>query len=270
MRLDAATLAALPALRLVAVAATGTDNVDMAACRERGIAVVNIRDYSVVSVPEHVMTLVLALRRNLLAYRADIEGGAWPRSSRFCLFDHPVSDLAGSRLGIIGYGALGRRVAQLGRAFGMRIAVCTRSAIDEPDTEQLPLDELLASADVVSLHLPLTAATRHLIGAQQLARMKPGALLINTARGGLVDEQALAAALLAGRIGAGFDVLAQEPPPADHPLLALRVPHFILTPHMAWASDVAIRTMIRQVRDNIDAFLRDDPRNVVAGYRATR
>lgn len=262
--LRAAAVARLPDLKMVAVAATGTDNVDLAACRARGIVVSNIRNYSLVSVPEHCFALLLALRRQLRAYVADVEAGRWERSSRFCLLDHPIGDLAGSRLGIVGYGALGRKVAQLGRAFGMEIATTSRSPVDDADVRQLPLDELLASADVVSLHLPLTEATRHLIGARELGLMKRTALLINTARGGLVDEAALAEALLSNRIGgAGFDVLSKEPPLPDNPLLQLRLPNFILTPHVAWASGGAMQTLADMLVDNIEAWAAGRPQNVV-------
>lgn len=263
--LRAASLERLPDLKMVAIAATGTDNVDLDACRARGIVVSNIRDYSLVSVPEHCFALLLALRRNLRAYMADVEAGRWEQSSRFCLLDHPIGDLAGSRLGIVGYGALGHKVAQLGRAFGMEIAATSRSPILEEGVVQLPLDELLATSDVVSLHLPLTDQTRHLVGARELALMKKTALLINTARGGLVDEAALAAALNANAIGgAGFDVLSKEPPLPGNPLLALRLPNFILTPHVAWASAGAMQTLADMLVDNIEAWAGGAPRNVVA------
>jgi len=261
--LRAAALEQLPDLKLIAIAATGSDNVDLAACRARGIAVANIRNYSVVSVPEHCFTLMLALRRNLRAYAADVEAGQWQTSSRFCLLGHPIGDLAGSRLGIVGYGALGRKVAALGRAFGMDIIATSRSPIGDADVSQVALDTLLESADVVSLHLPLSESTRHLIGARELALMKPGALLINTARGGLVDEAALAEALRSGRIGAGFDVLSQEPPSAGNPLLDLRLPNFILTPHIAWASLGAMQTLADMLVDNIEAWAAGTPRNLL-------
>jgi glycerate dehydrogenase len=263
--LRAAAIARLPDLKMVAIAATGTDNVDLEACRARGIAVSNIRDYSLVSVPEHCFALLLALRRNLRAYMADVEAGRWERSSRFCLLDHPIGDLAGSRLGIVGYGALGKKVAQLGRAFGMEVVASSRSPVKEAGVAQLPLEALLATSDVVSLHLPLSAETRHLIGARELGLMKPQALLINTARGGLVDEAALAAALLDGRIGgAGFDVLGKEPPEPDNPLLRLRLPNFILTPHVAWASGGAMQTLADMLVDNIEAWAAGRPQNLVA------
>ena len=225
---------------------------------------VNIRDYSVVSVPEHCFALMLAVRRNLMAYAADVAAGRWERSSRFCLLDHPIADLAGSRLGIVGYGALGRRVAQIGRAFGMEIAVSTRSPVPDPDVLQLPLAELLATSDAVTLHLPLTDQTRHMIGAAELATMKKSAILINTARGGLVDEAALAAALQNGVIaGAGFDVLSKEPPAPDNPLLTLKLPNFVLTPHVAWASAGAMQTLADMLVDNIEAWQAGAPKNLV-------
>lgn len=262
--LRAQALDSLPELRMVAIAATGSDNVDLAACRERGIVVSNIRDYSHVSVPEHCFTLILALRRNLRAYVADVEAGRWEHSSRFCLLDHPIGDLAGSRLGIVGFGALGRRVAELGQAFGMDVCTASRSQVAAAGVTQLGLDELLASSDVVSLHLPLTGQTRHLIGARELALMKPTALLVNTARGGLVDEAALAEALMRGTIGgAGFDVLSKEPPAQDNPLLGLRLPNFILTPHVAWASAGAMQTLADMLVENIEAWEAGRPLNLV-------
>jgi glycerate dehydrogenase len=262
--LRAPEIAQLPNLKMIAVAATGTDNVDLAACRERGIVVSNIRDYSLVSVPEHCFALILTVRRNLRAYVADVEAGHWERSTRFCLLDHPIGDLAGSRLGIVGYGALGRRVAQIGRAFGMEIAVTSRSPVSDTDVLALPLDELLATSDVVSLHLPLAGQTRHMIGARELACMKKSSILINTARGGLVDEQALAEALTNGVIaGAGFDVLSKEPPVPENPLLRLRLPNFVLTPHVAWASGGAMQTLADMLVDNIEAFVAGNPKNVV-------
>jgi len=261
--LRADTIARLPELKLVAIAATGTDNVDLAACRERGIVVSNIRDYSLVSVPEHCFTLMLALRRNLRAYALDVEAGKWETSSRFCLLDHPIGDLAGSRLGNVGYGALGKKVAAIGRAFGMQVVATSRSPIDEAGMTQLALDELLATSDIVSLHLPLTEQTRNLIGARELGLMKPGALLINTARGGLVDETALADVLMEGRIGAGFDVLSKEPPSSANPLLRLRLPNFLLTPHVAWASFGAMQTLADMLIDNIEAWQAGAPSNTV-------
>ena len=262
--LRAADIAQLPHLKMVAIAATGTDNVDLASCRERGILASNIRNYSLVSVPEHVFTLMLALRRNLHAYTADVDAGLWEQSSRFCLLDYPIGDLAGSRLGIVGYGALGRKVATIARAFGMQVSVTSRSPVQEEGVSAVPLDELLRTSDVVSLHAPLTDATRNMIGAAELKSMKRSALLINTARGGLVDEAALAQALRDGVIGgAGFDVLSKEPPLPSNPLLQLHLPNFILTPHVAWASAGAMQTLADMLIDNVEAFARGEPLNLV-------
>lgn len=263
LRADA--LDQLPDLKMIAVSATGTDIIDLAACRARGITVSNIRNYAVNTLPEHTFALMLALRRQLVAYRADIEAGLWQKAEQFCLFGHPIADLAGSRLGLAGYGALGKSVAAIARAFGMEVVVFNRSPVEDEGVVQVSWDELLETSDVLSLHLPLNDQTRNMIGASELVRMKRSALLINTARGGLVDEQALADALRAGVIGgAGFDVLTQEPPPADNPLLNLRLPNFILTPHSAWASTQAMQVLADQLIDNVEAWVAGAPRNVVA------
>ncbi|UGQ48246.1 D-2-hydroxyacid dehydrogenase [Massilia endophytica] len=262
--LGAEALAKLPQLEMIAVAATGTNNVDLAAAREHGIVVSNIRNYAHAALPEHTFALILALRRNLLAYRADIEAGKWQRSPRFCLFDHPIRDLHGSRLGLLGYGTLGKGVAHLGKAFGMEVVVHTRTPTDDPDVRNVSFDELLETSDVLSLHAPLTEQTRNIIGAEELKRMKASAILINTARGGLVDEKALAEALTGNVIaGAGFDVLTQEPPPEDNVLLNLRLPNFLLTPHSAWASAQAMQLLADQLIDNIEAFAAGTPQNIV-------
>ena len=262
--LRAADLAQLPELKMIAVAATGTDIIDLQACRERGIVVSNIRNYAVHTLPEHTFALILALRRQLVAYREDIEAGLWQKSERFCLFGHPISDLAGSRLGLAGYGALGKSVAQIARAFGMEVVVFNRSPVTDEGIKQVSWDELLETSDVLSLHLPLNDKTRNIICAKELIRMKSSALLINTARGGLVDEVALADALRTGVIaGAGFDVLVKEPPPEDNVLLNLRLPNFILTPHSAWASSQAMQVLSDQLIDNIEAWHAGAPNNVL-------
>ena len=263
--LRAEALDQLPDLKMIAVSATGTDIIDLAACRARGIVVSNIRNYAINTLPEHTFALMLALRRQLVAYRADIEAGLWQKAEQFCLFGHPIQDLAGSRLGLAGYGALGKSVAAIARAFGMEVVVFNRSPINEDGIRQVEWDELLETSDVLSLHLPLNDKSRNMIGASELVRMKRSALLINTARGGLVDEAALADALRAGVIaGAGFDVLTQEPPPADNPLLNLRLPNFILTPHSAWASTQAMQVLADQLIDNLEAWVAGAQRNVVA------
>jgi glycerate dehydrogenase len=262
--LPAATLSRLPDLAMIAVAATGTDNVDIAYCRERGIVVSNIRNYAVHTVPEHAFTLVLALRRNLQAYRDDVARGLWQQSEQFCLSGHPIGDLYGSIMGIVGEGALGQGVAQIARGFGMRVLFADHAPPKAPGVDYTPFETVLAESDVISLHVPLTPQTRNLIGARELALMKRSALLINTARGGLVDEAALVEALQQGVIaGAGFDVLSVEPPRSGNPLLDLQLPNFILTPHIAWASKGAMQLLADQLIDNVEAFVAGSPRNVV-------
>jgi glycerate dehydrogenase len=193
-----------------------------------------------------------------------VEAGKWQKSDKFCLFDYPITDLAGSRLGLLGYGALGQAVAKLGRAFGMEIIVHKRTPVDEEGVKNVSWDELLETSDVLSLHAPLNDKTRNIIGAAELARMKHSALLINTARGGLVDEAALAIALTTGVIaGAGFDVLTKEPPPEDNVLLNLHLPNFLLTPHVAWASTQAMQILADQLVDNMEAFVKGKPVNLV-------
>ncbi|MBV8147025.1 MAG: D-2-hydroxyacid dehydrogenase [Gammaproteobacteria bacterium] len=263
--LRAEVLRELPELRLIAVAATGYDVIDTAWCRAHGVAVANIRDYAVHTVPEHAFALILALRRNLIAYRADVERGVWNRSEQFCFFDHPILDLHGAQLGIIGEGVLGRAMAAIGTAFGMQPVFLDHPQRVGEDLEYQPLPRLLAGSDVVTLHCPLLPGTRNLIGEAQLRAMKRTAILINTARGGLVDEAALARALQEGWIGgAGFDVLTVEPPRAGNPLLELRLPNLIITPHIAWASQGAMQFLADQLIDNIDAWAAGTPQNLVA------
>ena len=254
----------LPDLELIAVAATGYDVVDVGYCREHGVAVTNIRNYALHTVPEHAFALMLALRRNLIAYRADVERGVWNRSEQFCFFDHPIRDLHGSQLGIIGEGALGRAVAAIGAAFGMQAVFLDHPQRVGEDLEYHELERLLAESDVLTLHCPLLPSTRNLIGEPELRAMKRTAILINTARGGLVDERALARALQEGWIaGAGIDVLTNEPPREGNPLLELHLPNLIVTPHIAWASLGAMQFLADQLIDNIDAWSRGTPQNLV-------
>ncbi|MEF8753929.1 MAG: D-2-hydroxyacid dehydrogenase [Accumulibacter sp.] len=268
LQLDAGLIAALPALRMIAVAATGTNNVDLDACRAHGIVVSNIRGYAVHTVPEHVFALLLALSRNLIAYRQSVAAGRWQQAEQFCFFDHPIRDLHGMTLAIIGSGSLGCGVARLAEAFGMHVLRSERKDAATLRPGYTPFPQVLREADVISLHCPLTSATRHLIGADELQAMKRSALLINTARGGLVDEAALLAALREGRIaGAGFDVLSVEPPAAGNPLLTpelLALPNFLLTPHVAWASQPAMQALADQLTANLEAFARGEPQNRVA------
>ena len=260
-------LAALPQLKMIACAATGTDNVDLDWCRSHGIVVSNIRGYAANTVPEHAIALAMALRRNLLAYRRDVQAGKWQRSSNFCFFDHPIRDLHGATLGLVGRGSLGEGVARLAEAFGMRVLWAEHKGVDAAKVSpgRTAFEDVLRQSDVVSLHCPLNAETRGLIGEAELRLMKPDAVLINTARGGIVDEAALARALKEGWIGgAGFDVLSQEPPREGNPLLELDLPNVILTPHVAWASAGAMQALLDQLTGNLEAFARGEPRNRVA------
>ena len=262
--LRADTLSRLPKLKMIAVAATGYDVIDTAYCKEQGIAVANIRNYAVHTVPEHTFAMILALRRNLLAYRHDVEQGVWNTSDQFCFFTHDIGDLHGSTLGIIGEGAIGQGTAAIGRAFGMRVLFADHLPPKMPGVDFTPHDEVLAQSDVISLHCPLIPTTRNLIDLAAFRKMKRNALLINTARGGLVDEAALIVALEEGLIaGAGFDVLTVEPPRNGHPLLDVRRHNFILTPHVAWASDNAMQFLADQLIDNIDRWAEGSPQNLV-------
>ncbi|MFU2486178.1 D-2-hydroxyacid dehydrogenase [Thauera sp. WH-1] len=265
--LTAAALEQLPDLRLIAVAATGTDCIDKAYCQQRGIAVSNIRGYALNTVPEHTFALMLALRRNIVAYRDDVLAGEWQRSGQFCFFNHAIHDLGGARLGIIGEGVLGQRVAEIARAFGMVPLFAAHKGSSGLGPLYTPWDEVLATSDIITLHSPLTAQTRGMIALPEFRAMARRPLIINTARGGLVDEEALVQALDEGLIaGAGFDVAAGEPPAADSPMMRIAGrPNVILTPHVAWASDEAQQALADQLIDNIDNFVGGRPRNLVEG-----
>ncbi len=259
--LTAGSIEACPGLQLICVAATGTNNVDLAAASAAGIVVSNARDYATASVVEHVFSLLLTLNRRLDIYRNRVRDGDWTHSPHFCLFDETIEELAGKRLGIIGYGVLGRAVTEVARAFSMQVDVAQRLH-DTPLPDRLPLRQLLETSDVISLHCPLTEQTRGLIGETQLRQMKNSAFLINTARGGIVDEQALLRALQLGWIaGAGIDVLAEEPPAASSVLLRYRSPQLIVTPHIAWASRAARQRLLGEITANILAFANGSPRN---------
>lgn len=258
------TLSQLSKLKLIAVAATGTDNVDLAFCRTHHIAVCNTRGYAVSSLPEHALMLMLALRRNLIAYRSDVKAGRWQEAKKFCLLDHPIGDLRGTVLGIVGFGTLGQAMAELGRAIGMEVIVADRKRATAIRPGRTSFADVLRFSDVLSLHCPLTAETRNLIGAEELRLMKQDALLINTARGGLIDDHALLDALRSGRLaGAGIDVLRVEPPREGNPLLEADLPNLIVTPHNAWASKQAMQTLADQLVDNLEAFVRGEPQNLV-------
>jgi glycerate dehydrogenase len=248
-------LAQLPELKFISVAATGYDVIDMDACRDFGITVSNVRGYAVHSVPEHVMALILALKRQLPRYRADVLGGEWARSKQFCFFVDPIEDLAGKTLGIIGGGSIGGSVGHLAQAFGMRVIYAARKGASATTT-RVNFDEFLAQSDVITLHCPLTPETKGLIGRPEFAKMAKRPVIINTARGGLVNEEDAAFALAEGLIsGLGFDVTTPEPPPPGNALMAIaHLPNVILTPHTAWASTEAMTTLWAQVVESIDAF----------------
>jgi glycerate dehydrogenase len=255
----------LPDLKMIAIAATGYDVIDIPACRDHGVIVANVRAYAVNTVPEHTFALILALRRGIVGYRQDVIDGEWQRAGQFCFFTHPVRDLAGSTLGIIGEGAIGQSVARLGQAFGMRTLFAAHKGVSGLGPLYTPFDEVLETSDIITLHSPLMPSTRDMIGMAEFRKMKKRPLLINTARGGLVVEKDLVQALDEGLIaGAGFDCIATEPLPPDHcfqPIL--KRPNFIVTPHIGWASQEAMQTMWDQLIGHIENFHAGRPTNVV-------
>jgi glycerate dehydrogenase len=261
--IDRAAIAAAPKLKLVALTATGVDNVDLVAARERGVAVCNLRDYCTPSVVQHVFAMLLTLTHRLHDYSALVRAGGWQQAGQFSTFPYPIRELQGRVFGIVGCGTLGRAVARVAAAFGMQVEIANRPG-GSPLAGRADLDALLPRLDVLSLHCPLTDATRGLMSAARLARMKPDAVLINTARGALVDAPALAAALKAGQLGgAGIDVLEREPPPSGHPLLDPEIPNLVLTPHIAWAAREARQRCLDELALNVAAFLANRQRNRV-------
>ena len=250
-------------LKLICAAATGVNNIDLVAAKKRGIIVSNVRAYATPAVVQHVFSLLLALTTKLERYQQDVINGNWSRSEFFCLLDYPIRELQGLTFGIVGYGELGRKVATLAECFGMKVLVAKRNKDDDREG-RLDLNDLLPQVDVLSLHCPLTDDTYGLIGKQEIALMKQSAVLINTARGGLVDEKALLEALRENRLGgAGLDVLEQEPPPADYFLLQNKAENLIITPHTAWASRESRQRLINEIAKNIEAFQHGQPRNTV-------
>jgi glycerate dehydrogenase len=263
--LNAAALAAAPRLRLVCVAATGTNNVDLKTATGLGITVCNCQGYSTPSVVQHTFALMLALTLRLCDYHQAVAENRWQTAKQFCLLDFPIRELAGKTLGIVGYGELGRSVARIAEAFGMRVLIAQRPDTLEPEEGRIPLPAMLPQVDILTLHCPLTPETRGLIGAWELALMRRDAVLINTARGGIVDEIALAEALRHNALGgAGVDVLDQEPPVHGNPLLAGDVPNLIVTPHCAWGSRESRQRLVGQLVENIRGFLAGRPLRVVA------
>ncbi|WP_025129422.1 2-hydroxyacid dehydrogenase [Pseudomonas sp. PH1b] len=262
--LNAETLAACPDLRLILVAATGTNNIDLAAARSQGIIVSNCQGYGTPSVAQHTLMLLLNLATRVADYQQAVAAGRWQQAQQFCLLDFPIIELAGKTLGLLGNGELGSAVSRLAEAFGMRVLlgqIPGRPA--RPD--RVPLEELLPQVDALTLHCPLNEHTRNFIAARELALLKPGALVVNTARGGLIDEQALADALRSGHLGgAATDVLTVEPPSAGNPLLASDIPRLIVTPHNAWGSREARQRIVGQLTENARGFFSGAPLRVVS------
>lgn len=264
--IDAEALAAAPKLKLIAVAATGYDRIDLAACRARGVTVSNIQGYAGNTVPEHTFALLLALQRSIVPYRQSVIDGRWEDANQFCYFDYPIADLSGKVMGIIGDGALGKAVGKIAEAFGMRVLFSSYKGVEGMGPLYTPFEDVMRRSDIITLHCPLMPSTRNLISDDEFDMMERCPLLLNTARGGLVDEEALERALENGRIsGAGFDVVTTEPPGADHVMRRIaKRSNVILTPHVAWASQEAIQTLADQLIDNIEAFMNAAPQNVVS------
>jgi glycerate dehydrogenase len=260
-------LVKLPKLKMIAVAATGYDVIDVNACRERSIVVSNVRGYAVNTVAEHAFALILALRRGIVGFRNDVIDGAWQKAGQFCFFSHTIHELAGSTLGIMGEGIIGQSVARLGQAFGMKTLFAAHKGVQGLGPLYTPFDEVLETSDVITLHCPLTPSTRNMLSMPEFRKMKKRPLLINTARGGLVVETDVVQALDEGLIsGIGFDCLTAEPPQNNHPFHAiLKRPNVIVTPHVSWASDEAMQILWDQVIDHIENFHAGRPSNVVTG-----
>lgn len=252
-------MAAAPGLKLILVAATGTNNIDLDAARERRVMVCNARDYATEAVTQHTMALILSLLTGQVFYRDRVRRGEWSEARHFSLFDRPIRQAAGLNLGIVGHGVLGRSVAETARCLGMNVLVAERRG-RRPRGDRHVFEDVIAHADVISIHCPLTEETRGMFDRSVIERMKRSAFLINTARGGIVDEPDLADCLREGVIaGAGIDVLSEEPPPPSHPLLADDVPNLIVTPHNAWATRAARQALVDQLARMIHAFERDQP-----------
>ncbi|MFZ7202977.1 2-hydroxyacid dehydrogenase [Avibacterium endocarditidis] len=255
---DRETMKQLPNLKLIAITATGTNNVDLEAAKELGIAVKNVTGYSSVTVPEHVLGLIFALKHSLMNWYKDQLSAKWADSKQFCYFDYPITDVKGSTLGVVGKGNLGKEIGRLAEALGMKVIYAERKGATTVREGYLPFEQVLQEADIVTLHCPLTPETTNLINAETLKLMKPTAYLINTGRGPLVDEKALAEALENGTIAAAaLDVLVKEPPEKDNPLIqaATRLPNLIITPHVAWASDGAVEILVKKVTQNMEEFV---------------
>lgn len=267
VRFPKEVITALPDLKMIAIAATGFDHIDLDCAAERGITVANVRGYAANSVPEHALMMILALSRSLLGYTDEVDNGRWPQSNQFCFFSHPIEDLHQKTLGLIGRGILGQGLARLASGFGMSIMYAGRRNEKNPHMPYVPFEEFLRSCDIISIHCPLNDETRNLITAKEFAKMSRKPILINTARGGIVNEADAVKAIESGQIrGLGFDTLSKEPPSPDNPLLKIsHLPNVIITPHVAWASTDAVQTLWDQLIDNIEHFKKGDPQNVVQG-----
>lgn len=255
---DRETLKQLPKLKLIAITATGTNNVDLVAAEEMGITVRNVTGYSSTTVPEHVIGLIFSLKHSLAGWLRDQSEAKWPKSKQFCYFDYPITDVRGSTLGVFGKGCLGTEVGRLANAVGMKVLYAEHKDATVCREGYTPFYEVLKQADIVTLHCPLTETTKNLINAETLSKMKKGAFLINTGRGPLIDELALVDALKTGHLGgAALDVMVKEPPEKDNPLIlaAKTMPNLIITPHIAWASDSAVTTLVGKVMQNIEEFV---------------
>jgi glycerate dehydrogenase len=264
IRLNAELLENAPRLKFIALTATGTDNIDTDFAQSHGIGVANIRDYCTQSVAEHVFGVMLTLTHNLNRYHNSVRAGEWQASNDFCMLNFPVRELSALTLGVVGYGVLGQGVARFAREFGMRVLISARPGSDSVPEDRVRFENLLGEADVVTLHCPLTDATRHLFGVDQFRAMKNDAILINTARGGLIDSQALVDALANREIAsAAVDVLPNEPPVDGDPLLDYEGGNLIVTPHIAWATDTARQNAIDELAANTSAFLNGKKRNRV-------
>jgi glycerate dehydrogenase len=263
--ITASLITTCPALKMIAVAATGVDHIDLDACKANNIAVSNIRNYALHSVPEHTISMMLILRRQVLQYRQEVIKGRWQKEGNFCFFDQPIQDVNKATLGIIGYGSIGQATAKLAHSLGMRVQYTSRSDKASDFSKPVDMETLLRTSDIISCHCPLTPETRHLLDSSAFNKMKPGTIVINTARGDIVDEQALASAITKKQIaGAAIDVLPQEPPAIDSPLMQLaNQNNVILTPHIAWASQQAMQTLADQLIDNIEAFVAGSSKNSV-------
>ncbi|WP_233116424.1 2-hydroxyacid dehydrogenase [Aggregatibacter actinomycetemcomitans] len=256
---DRDLLSRLPKLKLIAITATGTNNIDLAAAKALGIAVNNVTGYSGVTVPEHVLGMIFALKHSLMSYYRDqVTSDRWATCGQFCYTDYPITDVRGATLGVFGKGNIGTEIGRLAQLLGMKVLYAEHKGADRIRDGYTDFETVLKQADIVTLHCPLTDTTKNLINADTLALMKPTAYLINTGRGPLVDESALLAALESGKIaGAALDVLVKEPPEKDNPLIqaAKRLPNLLLTPHVAWASDSAVTTLVNKVAQNIEDFV---------------